>query len=88
MIDYCFHYHNNYLNPAAHTALAELEKRLKPQGRKVIVITQNIDRLHHRAGSEDVIELHGSLFHTRCTKCGDVRENKDSPIVPALKDKG
>lgn len=54
----------------------------------MIVITQNIDRLHHQAGSRDVIELHGSLFDTECTKCGDVRENRDSPIVPALKDKG
>lgn len=52
------------------------------------VITQNIDRLHHRAGSEDVIELHGSLWLTRCTKCGDIEENHNSPIVPALKDKG
>ena len=52
------------------------------------VITQNIDRLHHQAGSKDIIELHGSLFLTRCTKCGDVQENYDSPIVPALKDKG
>lgn len=72
----------------AHLAIAELEKRLKPQGRKVTVITQNIDRLHHRAGSEDVIELHGSLWLTRCTKCGDIEENHNSPIVPALKDKG
>ena len=54
----------------------------------MVVITQNIDRLHHQAGSRDVIELHGSLFDTECTKCGDVRENRDSPIVPALKDKG
>ena len=72
----------------AHTAIAELEKRLKPQNRKVTVITQNIDQLHYAAGSENVIELHGSLFHTRCTKCGDIRKNRDSPIVPALKDKG
>lgn len=42
-------------------ALAELAKRLKPQGRKVTVVTQNIDGLHHQAGSEDVIELHGQL---------------------------
>jgi len=35
-----------------------------------------------------VIELHGSLFRTRCTACGDVRSNYNSPICPALKDKG
>ena len=45
-------------NPA-HKAIADLEARLEPQGRKVTVVTQNIDRLHHRAGSENVIELHG-----------------------------
>ena len=79
---------NLLIKYTAHLAIAELEERLGKQGRKVTVITQNIDRLHHRAGSKDVIELHGSLFFTRCTKCGDVRENHDSPIVPALKDKG
>ena len=45
----------------AHKAIAELEKRLKPQGRSVVVITQNIDELHKRAGSENVIELHGKV---------------------------
>ncbi len=44
---------------AAHYAIAQLEERLAPQGRKVTVITQNIDRLHHRSGSKTVIELHG-----------------------------
>src|SRR3954447_22229518 len=43
-------------NPA-HTVLAELEAR----GRLDAVITQNIDRLHRKAGSEDVIEVHGSI---------------------------
>lgn len=44
---------------AAHKAIAKLEARLRPQERKVTVVTQNIDRLHHRAGSQNVIELHG-----------------------------
>lgn len=48
-------------NPA-HTAIAELE-RLLPQ---VSVVTQNIDGLHQRAGSNDVIELHGSMFRFKC----------------------
>lgn len=74
-------------NPA-HIAIAECEKRLKPQGRRVVVITQNIDELHKSAGSENIIELHGNLFTTRCTKCGDVRQNKDSPICSALAGKG
>jgi len=45
-------------NPA-HEAIAEMEKRLKPQGRSVVVITQNIDELHKRAGSDYILELHG-----------------------------
>lgn len=46
-------------------ALAELEERLRPQGRKVTVVTQNIDGLHHQAGSRDIIELHGvSILRT------------------------
>lgn len=72
----------------AHIAIAECEKRLKPQGRRVYVITQNIDELHKRAGTENIIELHGNLFTTRCTKCGDITKNYDSPICEALRGKG
>lgn len=43
----------------AHIAIAECEKRLAAQGRRLVVITQNIDELHKRAGSENIIELHG-----------------------------
>ena len=46
----------------AHAAIAECEKRLKAQGRRVVVITQNIDELHKRAGSENILELHGKAF--------------------------
>lgn len=53
-------------NPA-HTVLAELERR----GRLDAVITQNIDRLHRKAGSEDVIEVHGSIATASCTSCGE-----------------
>jgi len=48
-------------NPG-HTAIAELEGVL-PQ---VVVVTQNIDGLHQRAGSTDVIELHGSMHRYKC----------------------
>lgn len=44
---------------AAHLALAECEGRLSKQGREVTVITQNIDELHRRAGSKNVLEIHG-----------------------------
>ncbi len=52
-------------NPA-HLALARLEM----SGRVDLVITQNVDRLHQRAGSERVIDLHGRLDRVRCLACG------------------
>jgi NAD-dependent deacetylase len=51
-------------NPA-HVALAELEHR----GRLEAVITQNIDRLHAKAGTERLIEVHGSIATSSCTTC-------------------
>ncbi|XP_061095210.1 NAD-dependent protein deacylase sirtuin-5, mitochondrial isoform X1 [Conger conger] len=74
-------------NPA-HLAIAACEARLSRQGRAVTVITQNIDELHRRAGSKSVLEIHGSLFNTRCTNCGNVAANHKSPICPALEGKG
>lgn len=50
----------------AHTALAEFEARLSASQR-FLLVTQNVDGLHQRAGSRNVIELHGSLARTRCT---------------------
>jgi len=50
----------------AHEALAELERRGLIEG----VITQNIDRLHRAAGSQNVIEVHGSIETSSCTACG------------------
>merc|ERR1712083_787393 len=74
-------------NPA-HIAIAEAEKRLKAEGKKLVVITQNIDELHRRAGTENILELHGSLFRVRCVRCGEITENRDSPICEALRDRG
>jgi NAD-dependent deacetylase len=51
---------------AAHAAVAELERR----GLVEAVITQNVDRLHRRAGSERVIEVHGSIEWSVCLRCG------------------
>ncbi|KAJ7401794.1 NAD-dependent protein deacylase sirtuin-5, mitochondrial [Pitangus sulphuratus] len=45
-------------NPA-HIAIAECEKRLSKQGRSVVVITQNIDELHRKAGTKHLLEIHG-----------------------------
>jgi NAD-dependent protein deacetylase/lipoamidase len=50
---------------AAHVAIAELEQR----GLVQAVVTQNIDTLHTRAGSDNVIEVHGSIRSARCLNC-------------------
>ena len=49
-----------------HRALAELERR----GWIRAVVTQNVDGLHQRAGSRDVVEVHGSLREAECSRCG------------------
>ena len=53
---------------AAHHALADLERAGFVSG----LITQNVDGLHHRAGSRNVVELHGSLGSVVCLECGDM----------------
>jgi len=50
---------------AGHIALAEIEKRYPT----FTLITQNVDGLHQRAGSQSVIELHGNITRARCSKC-------------------
>jgi NAD-dependent deacetylase len=50
----------------AHAALVELERR----GKLDAIITQNIDRLHKRAGSQRLIEVHGSIDTSSCLTCG------------------
>lgn len=49
-----------------HKALAKLEE----MGKLKAVVTQNIDDLHQRAGSKNVLELHGTLYKNYCMKCG------------------
>lgn len=87
-----YHYRREVMNTKepnpAHIAIAEAEKRLAAEGRRLVVITQNIDELHRRAGSTEILELHGSLFRTRCTNCLEILANRDSPICPALAGKG
>lgn len=53
-------------NPA-HVALAELEDHL---GDALLVVTQNIDDLHERAGSRNVVHMHGELLKALCSACG------------------
>lgn len=69
-------YYNYFLNTTAepnraHHALVELEK----MGKLKAVITQNVDGLHQRAGSENVIELHGTILKHYCPTCKTVMPN-------------
>ena len=64
-------YRNKMLFPdaqpnAAHKKLAELEAA----GKLTAVVTQNIDGLHQKAGSKNVLELHGSVLRNHCERCG------------------
>jgi NAD-dependent deacetylase len=65
---------------AGHLALAELERR----GLVEAVVTQNIDGLHERAGSRNVIEVHGSIRTASCLECGESAALHD--VVAALQD--
>jgi NAD-dependent deacetylase len=70
-------------NPG-HFALVELEKRW---GDRFCLVTQNVDGLHLTAGSRNVLEIHGSLRHTRCLGCGVVTNRglevlSDAPECP------
>jgi len=58
---------------AGHNALVELEKR----ARRFALITQNVDGLHERAGSKNVVHLHGTIWTVRCTECGREEMNHE-----------
>ena len=64
-------------NPG-HRALAEVEQRL---GERFLLVTQNVDGLHRRAGSERLIEIHGRLLGTRCSGCNRP-ESTDETAYP------
>src|SRR5579883_1805035 len=74
-------------NPG-HDALVSLERRWGP-GRFTLA-TQNVDGLHHAAGSEAVLELHGSIRRVRCTGCRKVdnRELDPLPDMPSCSECG
>lgn len=54
---------------AGHRALAELERWVTDRGGEFLLATQNVDGLHQRAGSQRVVELHGSITRTHCIDC-------------------
>lgn len=87
-------HYNASLNDSAVTAAKSL-----PRARSFNVITQNVDGLSHRALEEthakyqqgpvprqNILEMHGNVLRTICTKCGDAQLNHDSPICEALRD--
>jgi NAD-dependent deacetylase len=61
---------------AAHETLAEMEDALSG----FTVITQNVDGLHRTAGSQNVLELHGSIWRVCCTACGEAMEDRRIPL--------
>lgn len=70
-----------------HRALAEVETAFE----EFTLITQNVDGLHAKAGSTDVIELHGNIGKDRCNRCGAIREEGEGltcacggPFRPAV----
>jgi NAD-dependent deacetylase len=61
---------------AAHRTLAEMERECED----FVLITQNVDGLHQRAGSERIVELHGNIWQVRCTAEGSVSLNEEVPL--------
>jgi len=65
----------------AHRALAAFEATL-PATTRFLIITQNIDGLHQRAGSQRVCEYHGTLMRWRCEACGSELQPADGELLP------
>ncbi len=61
---------------SAHEIIAKVQQHHP----RTTIITQNIDGLHQRAGAQDVIELHGSIWRLRCSNSGDIVENFETPL--------
>ena len=63
----------------AHMALAGLEQQLDRRGAEVLVVTQNVDPLHERAGTQRLIHMHGELLRVWCVAC-DARLTWDQEL--------
>lgn len=67
----------------AHYGIKKLEGLMK----EFLLITQNVDNLHRDVGSEKMIEIHGNIFRTRCTRCGKINFEKkvyDEKEIPPV----
>jgi NAD-dependent deacetylase len=60
----------------AHQTLAEIEATLPD----FVLITQNVDGLHPLAGSRNVLEIHGNIWRTRCTRCDTLENDRRVPL--------
>lgn len=56
---------------AAHLALARLEAAVKSSGGDLMLVTQNVDNLHEKAGSRSPLHMHGELSRVMCATCGE-----------------
>lgn len=65
---------------AAHLGLAEIERRVAARGGEFTLLTQNVDRLHQRGGSRNVVELHGTITVWRCLRTGKEFEPEPRPF--------
>ncbi len=77
---------------AAHHALAELEQRLEAVGGRSTLVTQNVDDLHERAGSKNILHMHGELSLALCGVCNASTPYADDlsleSVCPACNAKG
>jgi NAD-dependent deacetylase len=71
--------HQAQPNPG-HLALAALEQQAAGRKGSFTLITQNVDGLHERAGSQNGLKLHGDIWLVRCTGCGVVERNEEVPL--------
>jgi NAD-dependent deacetylase len=74
---------------AAHFALAELDREWRGEGRNLLIVTQNVDDLHERAGAERLIHMHGEHLKALCQAC-EVRSDwratmADRPPCPVCR---
>ncbi len=65
---------------AGHRALVELEQWIAARKGSFTLVTQNVDGLHDRAGSRNVVKLHGDIWLVLCTACSAVERNEEVPL--------
>ncbi len=64
----------------AHHALAELDRKWRGEGRNLLIVTQNVDDLHERAGAERLLHMHGEHLKALCQAC-EVRSPWLGPMI-------